>query len=161
MSIQQAVIWARDTAYDLWQICHPVQQLAANEAPPIWLAPSQGWFKINSDAAFYENKHSGATASVIRDHRGFFQAAQARWYDRGFDVCLMEALACRDGLVLAKQQGIQQVWLETDCLELVNLWNKKDVQRSIVDSVLKEIDDLRLAFQDFSFFFILVELVIK
>jgi len=62
----------------------------------------------------------------------------------------MEALACRDGLVLVKQQGIQHVWLETDCLELVNLW-KKDDQRSIVDPVLKEIDDLRLAFQDFSF----------
>ena len=88
--------------------------------------------------------------ALCTGYRGYFRAAQARWYDRGFDACLMEALACRDGLVLVKQQGIQHVWLETDCLELVNLW-KKDDQRSIVDPVLKEIDDLRLAFQDFSF----------
>jgi hypothetical protein len=135
MSIQQAVTWARDTAYDLWQISHPVQLHVPDKASPRWMAPSQGWFKINSDAAFYENKHSGATASVIRDHRGSFHAAQARWYERGFDVCLMEALACRDGLLLAKQQGIHQVWLETDCLELINLWKNNDVQRSIVDPV--------------------------
>jgi hypothetical protein len=103
MSIQQAITWAQDTTYDLWQINYLVQQRAPNEAPSKWLAPSQGWFKINSDAAFYENKHSGATASVIRYHRGSFHAAQARWYERGFDACLMEALACRDRLQLAKQ----------------------------------------------------------
>lgn len=91
---------------------------------------------------------------MIRDYRGSFQAAQARWYDRGFDACMMKAIACRDGLVLAMQQGVQKVWLETDCLELVNLWQKKDDQRSVIDPVLREIDDLRLAFQDFSFTYI-------
>lgn len=44
---------------------------------------------------------------------------------------MMEALACRDGLKLAKQHGEQRVVLETDCLELVNLW-KTEAQRSIV-----------------------------
>ena len=44
--------------------------------------------------------------------------------------------------------------LEIDCLQLVQLWNKKDVHRSIVDPVLKEIDELRLAFQDFSFSYV-------
>lgn len=26
MSLQQATFWARDTAYDLWQLLHPVKQ---------------------------------------------------------------------------------------------------------------------------------------
>jgi hypothetical protein len=34
------------------------------------------------------------------------------------------------------------------------LWNKKDAQRSIIDPVLKEIDELRLAFHDFSFSYV-------
>ena len=58
---------------------------------------------------------------------------------------------CRDGLNLAKQLGEQRVVLETDCIELINLWKKKDLQRSIVDPKLKEIENLRLAFQDFLF----------
>ena len=47
--------------------------------------------------------------------------------------------------------GVQQVLLETDCLELVQLWKKKEMRRSIVGTVLKEIEALSLAFQDFSF----------
>jgi len=81
-------------------------------------------------------------------------AAQARWYDRALDACVMEALACRDGLRLALQHGEQRVILETDCLELVNLWKKRTVQRSIVDPALKEIQDLPIAFQDFSFVYV-------
>jgi hypothetical protein len=34
------------------------------------------------------------------------------------------------------------------------LWNKKDAQRSIIDPVLKEIDELGLAFHDFSFSYV-------
>jgi ribonuclease HI len=66
----------------------------------------------------------------------------------------MEAFACRDGLKLARQHGEQRVILETDCLELVNLWKKRDSQRSVVDPILKEIQDLELAFQEFSFVYV-------
>jgi ribonuclease HI len=100
-------------------------------------------------AAFQTNGNCGASACIIRDHQGVFRTALALWYDRGLDACTMEAIACRDGLELAKRNGVQRVILETDCLELINLW--KDTQRSIVDSLLKEIDVIRLAFQNFSF----------
>jgi len=63
-------------------------------------------------------------------------------------------MACRDGLKLAVQLGLQRVELETDCLQLVQLWNKKAVQRSIIDLITKEIDELCLASQDFSFSYV-------
>ena len=66
---------------------------------------------------------------------------------------MLEARASRDGLILARQQGEQKVILETDCLELVNLW-KKDSQRSIIDPILKEIESIVLAFQEFAFVFV-------
>ena len=110
--------------------------------------------KINSDAAFQAVSDVRAMACIIRDHQGGFMVAQARWYNRALDACMMEALACRDGLRLARQHGEQRVILETDCLELVNLWKRKDVQRSAVDSVLKEIQDLQIAFQDFFFVYV-------
>ena len=61
----------------------------------------------------------------------------------------MEAMACRDGLMLAVQLGLQRIALETDSLELVQLW--KESQRFVVDPVLQEIDQRRLAFHEFSF----------
>ena len=66
----------------------------------------------------------------------------------------MEALACSDGLVLAQQTGVQKLWLETDCKELVNLWNAGDNQRSTVAELLGEIRELSMGFQDFKFSFI-------
>jgi hypothetical protein len=55
-----------------------------------------GRLKINTDAAFSVESKQGATSCVIRDHRGAFYAAQAKWYERGYDACPMEAMACRD-----------------------------------------------------------------
>lgn len=73
------------------------------------------------------------------------------WYERSFDVCTMEAFACRDGLKLAAESGYQRVLLEIDCLELIQLWKEEEEQRSIAGSVLKEIEVLSLAIQEFSF----------
>ena len=66
----------------------------------------------------------------------------------------MEALACRDGMKLAAQMGLRRVALETDCLQVVQLWKKKESQRSIIDPILKEMEEISLAFQEFSSFFI-------
>lgn len=77
MTVPQAVLWARDTAHDLWQLGHQSDQRAVGQGPPKWTKPAPGYLKINTDAAFSEDSKQGATASVIKDHSGVFQAAQA------------------------------------------------------------------------------------
>ena len=116
MPVQQAVIWAKDTAYDLWQLSHQFDKPAPAYNRDKWRKPEVGWSKINTDAAFSEESKQGATSSIIRDDQGAFYSAQAIWYERGLDVCSMEALACRDGMKLAAQMGLRRVALETDCL---------------------------------------------
>jgi ribonuclease HI len=153
MSIHQAVVWARDTALDLWQI----SQATRREKPQIelkWRPPEPGWVKVNADASFQSDSKVDTAASVVRDHQGAFRVAQARWYEQGLGACTMEASACRDALALAKQHGVQRVLLETDCMDLVNLWKKKEMQRYVVDPILKEIEDLSLAFHEFSFSYV-------
>ena len=151
MTLQQAALWARDTAFDLWQLVHRPEPREPVSVALGWKPPASGWVKVNTDAAFHAGRKEGATASIIRDHHGGFHAAQAQWYDHCLDVCTMEAMACRDGLMLAVQLGLQRIALETDSLELVQLWKKEESQRSIVDPVLQEIDQRRLAFHEFSF----------
>jgi hypothetical protein len=58
-----------------------------------WRKLEVEWSKINTDATFSDESKQGATSSVIRNDQGAFYSAQAIWYERGLDVCSMEALA--------------------------------------------------------------------
>jgi hypothetical protein len=59
-----------------------------------------------------------------------------------------------DGAKFAAQLVIQWVAIEIDCLQMVQLWNKVETSHSIIDPILWEIDELRLAFQEFYLSFI-------
>ena len=123
-----------------------------------WEKPPSGWVKCNTDGAFYEQQGQGATGAVLRNDTGDFLRGGAKWYNHCLDALSMEALACRDGLALALQTGIQKVWqkvwLETDCQEIVKLWQAGVNQRSSVVSIIKEIRELSTLFQDFKFCFV-------
>lgn len=121
LPIRQAVLWVRDTAFDLWQLLHPVKQAAAREQQPRWSRPDEGWLKCNVDAAFRSESGRGASGVILRDARGVFLGAQAQAYGHCMDALTAEALACRDGLILAERLGATRLCLETDCQELVNL----------------------------------------
>lgn len=45
---------------------------------------------------------NGTTRVVIRDDDGRFMVARATWHGLGYDVLFMEAMACRDGIMLAR-----------------------------------------------------------
>lgn len=106
--------------------------------------------KVNTDAAYDQANRNGATACVLRDESGGVREAQAKWYEHVFDVCTMEAMACRDGIQVAADAGYQCLHVETDCLEFVQLWRRKESQLSIAGSVIAEIVNLSNGFQDFS-----------
>jgi hypothetical protein len=80
--------------------------------------------------------------------------ARATWYEQVLDVCTIEATACRDGIKMAVQAGFQRVHLETDCLDVVQLWKRRGMQRSVIAPVLKEIVELSQGLLDFSFSFV-------
>jgi hypothetical protein len=50
--------------------------------------------------------------------------ATTQWYEHCLDALIAEALACRDGVRMALHLGIQYLWLETDCQEVVKLWQE-------------------------------------
>jgi hypothetical protein len=54
----------------------------------------------------------------------------------------MEALACRDGLILVRKFGATKVVFETDCLKLVRLWSLGNEQRASISAILREIQRL-------------------
>jgi len=118
-----------------------------------WISPQAVCFKCNVDGAFSENDHTGATGVVIRDHDGQFKAGRAVWHNEAHDALLMEAKACRDGIEMAQQLGVSKLCLETDCLQLINLWNSLHTQRSAVSLILRDICSASRSFDEFTFNF--------
>lgn len=138
----------------LWQLSSPLGQTQRATEVSKWQAPSPGWVKKNADAAFFASDSNGATACVIRDHTGAFAGAMARWHEQVLDACTMEGMACLQGLRLAVQAGYPQMQLETDCLEVVQLWRRRTNLHSIVSHILEEIAELSRVLHDFSFSYV-------
>lgn len=63
-------------------------------------------------------------------------------------------MAAIDGLVLAADTNVQRVHLETDCQELVNLWEQRKSQKSRIAPLLLQIEVLSQVFLDFKFSFV-------
>ncbi|TVU49411.1 hypothetical protein EJB05_00719, partial [Eragrostis curvula] len=147
--VKLAVQWAHDTAFDLWQLSRPKQNTSPAKEIMVWQPPEPGWTKCNVDGAFALENWHGAAGAVLRDHNGTFGGAMANWYANCMDALHAEALACRDGAVLARQAGVRKVYMETDCQEMVTLWNAGSDQRSSVMSVLREIWEISSSFECF------------
>ena len=85
-----------------------------------WVKPDPNFVKLNVDASFHVDVGAGATAAVLRDDHGNFIAAQGIYVDRGADVITMEAMAMRDGLMMANSLGFHNVEAESDSLDVIN-----------------------------------------
>jgi hypothetical protein len=78
-------------------------------------------------------------------------AGHATRYKLACDALMMEALACRDGIQMAQELRITKLCLETDCLELINLWKALGVQRSVVSLIIHDIRCISRSFSEFTF----------
>jgi hypothetical protein len=91
-----AARWATDTAFDLWQLSHPIKNRETSvHKQQWWQPPEPEWIKYNVDATF--------------------QAGTARWYKHCLNALAAEAMACCYGLLYAKERGVRKVKMESDC----------------------------------------------
>ncbi|KAK9992118.1 hypothetical protein SO802_027103 [Lithocarpus litseifolius] len=87
-----------------------------------WEKPPVGWAKLNSDGSALGNPGRAVGGGVIRDHEG-------QWL-KGYagplgctNSCMAELWALRDGLLLAKEMGLNNLIIELDALSVVLLMN--------------------------------------
>jgi hypothetical protein len=90
----------------------------------------------------------------MRDDLGKVVAAAATHYDHIPDVLTAEALAARDGVLLARASGFERVILEVDCLALVSLLRSEDGGRSPIAGIWHEIKELSGVFLSFDISFV-------
>ena len=77
-------------------------------------------FKINVDGATFENERNSSVGVVIRDATGTIHVACYKYLQGQYLVEVGKALAMDCGLILAREQKLPQIILESDALTVVN-----------------------------------------
>lgn len=130
------------------------EPLARQSAVLGWTKPSEGFVKVNLDAAFYAELGRGAWGCVARTSQGEFIAACAGKLDHLASPLQAEATACVQAIEAANEMGIHQVIFESDSLQLVNATNSGDHDLSSIGVMLPEARSLCFAsFDAFHFHF--------
>jgi ribonuclease HI len=133
-----------------WWTSKPDPRQSHVRASEHWLPPSPGWVKANVDGAFSSASRNGGSGIVLRDHHGGFRAAACRFLTDVPDPERAELLACKHALDLAAEQGVDKVWVETDCLSAVTKIKGVDKDRSGHGPLVEAIKDQLKGFSDYS-----------
>ena len=113
-----------------------------------WRPPEEWEIKINTDGSVALEARRGGVGGVARSH-STFRAAWCKPYQGITDPLISETLAIRDGVIFAKLRGYEKVVMESDCLEVVNLWNSRHDDRTVVAPILSEILEHSISFKSF------------
>jgi hypothetical protein len=93
---------------------------AAQPKAPRWIPPSVGCAKLNVDAAMSKQDRGGAVGVVCRSEQGVFLGASSLTVPGIADPTVMEAIACREALALAKDLQLPRITVASDCLTVIN-----------------------------------------
>ena len=85
-----------------------------------WRPPENGVLKINTYAAIDSDQCRGGAGGVARSSTSLL-GAWCKPHNGVTNPLIAEALALRDGVIVAKIRGFQHVVMEMDCLEVVDL----------------------------------------
>ena len=125
-----------------------IQMPKMSESPPSspaiqqkWSYPTEGWFKVNIDAAVKMEQQRTGLGIVIRNSEGKVMAAAMKPTKFIGNVDFADAEATRFGLEIAKNVGCFPLIMESDFKEVVDLVNSKKSSRAEMFWVAYEIQD--------------------
>jgi ribonuclease HI len=113
-----------------------------------WQRPEDGFLKVNVDGTFRHAEYNGGGGVVVRNCHGEFCAGASRFFPQVADAEGAELLACRLGLVLAKDCGAQRILLEMDSVGEVAKIQRENRDRSLHGQMVEEIKVLLSGFED-------------
>jgi ribonuclease HI len=88
-----------------------------------WVKPNKGLIKLNTDATFDIDTHTGATGAILRDSKGFFVGASNHVITKADSVDTAEALAVQHGLQLALHMGCNRIVVNSDSMTIMDALN--------------------------------------
>lgn len=115
--------------------------------PNTWKAPPRGFMKLNTDASICDLGGTGFGA-IIRNEAGILIVASTRCIEPVHTPQVAEALCLRWGILMARDQGIQDLIVETDCLQLKQAWNRTEPHNNHMDMLIQDCKSLSSSFRN-------------
>ncbi|MBA0575744.1 hypothetical protein Golob_006921, partial [Gossypium lobatum] len=81
-----------------------------------WRPPKQGFFKINSDAAFNVKENKTYSGIIVRNFKGNILASKTMVHDNIPSGFAAEATACLQAVTVGRDLGMKSVKIEGDSL---------------------------------------------
>jgi ribonuclease HI len=88
-----------------------------------WTTPPPHQLKLNVDASFHEDMAAGATGTVVCDYQGQFVAASTNYILHVSSASMAEAIAMKEGLLLANRLGCNSIIAESDSIVTIDACN--------------------------------------
>ncbi|CAI9771522.1 unnamed protein product [Fraxinus pennsylvanica] len=103
-----------------------------------WKPPTTGSFKLNINAAIFENKRKSGLGLVIRDDLGSFVASRVVPVQGIVDPIITETLGVREALSWIKSKFFGVQTIEMDALLVYSALQKDDVDNSYLGILIEE-----------------------
>jgi ribonuclease HI len=113
-----------------------------------WLCPEPDWIKANTDGAFRSADGNGGSGVVLRNHHGDFVSGETHFFSHVADAEMAELLACRRGVLLARENQVHKLVLETDSTGVAAKLCRAERDRSLNGVLVEEIKALLKGFGD-------------
>ena len=142
---------ATDSLQEFQRVLSVPQPTVRSVPSDSWTPPPPGWLKINFDGATFKDRKLAGLGGVIRNDNGLIMAAFTQTIPLPTSVEMMEVLAARNALVLAKELCLNQVLLEGDSEIIINALSNVGRDSSSYSHILLDIKLLTHAFMGVSF----------
>lgn len=116
-----------------------------------WTPPSEGYMKINVDAAWSQSSLSTGVGVICRNLDGSAVAAKTISMDANFGAPLAELKTIYEGIIFAREQGFPRIVVESDNKLPIEFILRKISPWSVVQSLLELIRELTPLFMDICF----------
>uniref|UniRef100_A0ACD5XPQ5 Uncharacterized protein n=3 Tax=Avena sativa TaxID=4498 RepID=A0ACD5XPQ5_AVESA len=130
---------------------NPTVQRRESSSTSHWSPPPTGTAVVNSDAALFSSSSRMGVGVVIRDHTGSFLAACSKLLDEVTSPEIAEALAIRSAISLARDEGLNDFILVSDCLSVIQRIQSPVRDRSMVGVVVEDIKILAASLSSVTF----------
>uniref|UniRef100_A0A803NSB0 Reverse transcriptase domain-containing protein n=1 Tax=Cannabis sativa TaxID=3483 RepID=A0A803NSB0_CANSA len=139
-----AIVASAKSYLDQWKYAQKTQieslwsDLQDYDGMERWLKPQVNSIKINVDAAIFEGQNRFGSALVVRDHNGMLVEGCTKLHNGNIAPSIAEALSFREALSWIKDQTYNSVWVETDCLVVIQALRNSAILSSHFGCVIQE-----------------------
>lgn len=105
----------------------------------IWKPPPPGYFKVNIDAAYIQEKGRMGIGIVVRDHRGDVHVVLAAPKSAVKSIFVAESCALLRATILCNELGLVQMEFEGDAQQVVEAVNSNSADTSWEGQVVEDI----------------------